>query len=144
AHRRDGPAPVGEDVLGAAAADVEDERGAAPGGPVAEAADDAAQRERRLLVTADDGDALAGRALQRGDEIATVRGLADGAGGHDRQAVDRRAPRAGDVLGHRGGRALARRGAEPPAAREALAQARHALVGLDDAPAAGLDVGDEE
>ena len=80
AHRRDEGSVDGEDVLGAAAADVEADHRPRHG---PEPREDPPQSETRLLLAADDVHPASGRLRDRGREGGAVRGLAHRAGGHN-------------------------------------------------------------
>jgi hypothetical protein len=137
---------AGEDVLGAAAADVEDQRGLHFRRPAVEPREDAGQGERSLLVAADDPHSLADHVLEPRGELSPVGRLANGAGGDDGQPLGAGLTRTRHVLDDDRRRPRGRRLGQITGRRLALPQPRHPLFGHHHAPdpRAGLDVGDEQ
>ena len=104
-----------------------------------------ADRESRLVVTADHVDGLAGCTTDRLGERATVGRFAHGAGRHDANVTGAAVARALDVRLHHGEGAGHRRLAEGPGAREALTEPRDRLIVVDDLPRPGAgDVSHEK
>jgi hypothetical protein len=132
AHRGHGRAGPRHQVLGAPAADVEQQ-----GTPVqrpTQAMQDAGEREGGFFLSGDHTDAFTGGLLEHGDELGLIRRFTDGARRDDTDPFRAGGASASHVLHHERRRALRGPRAKAAGGGQSLAKACDALIALDDSP----------
>jgi hypothetical protein len=128
------PGVAGENILGAAATDVERQERS----PLeSKATDDAEHREASLVLPTHHPDGHARLLLERPRVGRAVGGLTDRAGCNDSRRRRPGLTGPGHVAGHHGAGTSHRSLGQTAGGGETLAQPRHFLIVLDDAPAAG-------